>query len=76
MSKIAVPLADDFEDTEFSVPLDRLLSEDHEVGGHSPDHLRTNRAVVSFVRRFCESGRPVAAICHGPQLLIEADAVR
>jgi protease I len=25
-------------------------------GGHSPDHLRTNRAVVSFVRRFCESG--------------------
>ena len=31
MSKIAVPLADDFEDTEFSVPLDRLLSEDHEI---------------------------------------------
>jgi len=45
-------------------------------GGHSTDHLRTSRAVVSFVRRFCESGRPVAAICHGPQLLIEADAVR
>lgn len=32
--------------------------------------------MVSFVRRFCESGRPVAAICHGPQLLIKADAVR
>jgi len=32
--------------------------------------------VVGFVRRFCALGRPVAAICHGPQLLIEADAVR
>lgn len=44
-------------------------------GGYSPDHLRTNQSVVSFVRRFVESGKPVAAICHGPQLLIEADAV-
>ena len=45
-------------------------------GGYSPDHLRTDPAVVSFVRRFCDSGKWVAAICHGPQLLIEADAVR
>jgi protease I len=45
-------------------------------GGYSPDHLRTDPAVVSFVRRFWKTGRTVAAICHGPQLLIEADAVR
>jgi protease I len=45
-------------------------------GGYSPDHLRTDPAVVSFTRRFCDSGKWVAAICHGPQLLIEADVVR
>lgn len=44
-------------------------------GGHSPDHLRTEPAVVDFVRDFCASGKLVAAVCHGPQLLIEADAV-
>ena len=44
-------------------------------GGHSPDHLRTNPAIVSFVRRFAETNKPLAAICHGPQLLIEAEVV-
>lgn len=44
-------------------------------GGYSPDHLRTSRSVVAFVRRFAESGKLVAAICHGPQLLIEAEVV-
>jgi len=45
-------------------------------GGHSPDRLRMDEELVDFVRRFGESGRPIAAICHGPQLLIEADLVR
>lgn len=45
-------------------------------GGHGPDRLRTNDDIVTFVKEFMESGKPVAAICHGPQLLIEADAVR
>jgi protease I len=44
-------------------------------GGHSPDHLRIDRDVVSFVREFANSGKPVAAVCHGPQLLIEAGLV-
>jgi len=44
-------------------------------GGYSPDHLRTEPAVVELVRRFAETGRPLAAICHGPQLLIEAGLV-
>ncbi len=45
-------------------------------GGHSPDRLRLDARLVDFVRRFSGTGRPVAAICHGPQLLIEADVVR
>jgi protease I len=45
-------------------------------GGYSPDHLRTEPDVVRFVRRFAATGRPIAAICHGPQLLIEAEVVR
>lgn len=45
-------------------------------GGASPDHLRTERAVVELVRAFVETGKPIAAVCHGPQLLIEADAVQ
>jgi protease I len=44
-------------------------------GGYSPDHLRMDRGVVGFTQKFVRSGKPVAAVCHGPQLLIEADAV-
>lgn len=45
-------------------------------GVMSPDRLRARPAAVEFVRAFIASGKPVAAICHGPQLLIEADVVR
>lgn len=38
----------------------------------SPDALRANRRAVAFVRAFGDTGRPLAAICHGPWLLIEA----
>jgi len=41
----------------------------------NPDKLRTFPAAVNFVRSFFEAGKPVAAICHGPQMLIEADVV-
>jgi protease I len=37
----------------------------------NPDKLRLNKEAVSFARSFLEEGKPVAAICHGPQLLIE-----
>jgi protease I len=37
----------------------------------NPDKLRMNRKAVEFAQQFMESGKPVAAICHGPQLLIE-----
>jgi protease I len=115
MAKIAMPVGEDFEDSEFSKPYERLREAGHEVvvvgtergarlwgkqgeematidctveeldpsaidavvipGGYSPDHLRTKAPMVDFVRRFGETNKPLAAICHGPQLLIEADLV-
>lgn len=39
------------------------------------DTLRTERQAIDFVKHFLESGKPVFAICHGPQLLIEAKEV-
>jgi protease I len=115
MAKIAMLLADDFEDSEFRIPFDRLTENGHRVevlgserktvkgkkgdeevrldgrvsdhapddydalvipGGYSPDHLRMDPSVVDFVKLFSRSGKPVAAVCHGPQLLVEADVVK
>lgn len=45
-------------------------------GVRNPDHLRTNKAAVDLVRAFVGQGKPVAAICHGPWLLVEADVLR
>lgn len=45
-------------------------------GVMNPDKLRTISEAVEFTRAFFEAGKPVAAICHGPQLLVEADVVR
>ena len=45
-------------------------------GVMNPDKLRANKQAVLFVRQFFEAGKPVAAICHGPWMLVEADVVR
>ena len=45
-------------------------------GVRNPDALRTNKAVIALIRDFDRAGKPVAAICHGPWLLIEAGLVR
>ncbi len=42
----------------------------------NPDKLRMDLDAVQFVKSFIKAGKPVAAICHGPWLLVEADAVR
>lgn len=44
-------------------------------GGGSPENLRIHDAAVGFTRDFVSSGKPVASICHGPQLLISAKAI-
>jgi len=63
------------------VKLDEARAQDFDAlllpgGVANPDRLRTLPNAVSFVRAFVDAGKPVAAICHAPWLLIEADAVR
>jgi len=45
-------------------------------GGYSPDRLRVDADAVRFAREFVESGKPVFAICHAPQLLITAQVLQ
>jgi protease I len=63
------------------VTLDSTSPNDYDAlmlpgGVMNPDRLRTNEKAVNFVRAFFEAGKPVAAICHGPWMLVEADVVR
>jgi protease I len=67
------------------VTVDRLLPEarpdEYDAlllpgGVMSPDKLRMNPQAVQFVKAFADSGKPIAAICHGPWTLIEAGAVK
>jgi protease I len=63
------------------VQLDSAKAEDYHAlllpgGVMNPDHLRMNPKAVEFVKNFTDAGKPVAAICHGPWTLIEANAVR
>lgn len=62
------------------IPVDmnisEVKSEDYDAlmlpgGVLNPDKLRKNKDAVEFAKDFLEAGKPVAAICHGPQLLIE-----
>jgi protease I len=75
----------DEKDWGDSVAVDRTIDkaqvEDYDAlvlpGGQiNPDVLRLDAAAVGFVRRFAASGKALAAICHGPWLLVEADVVR
>ncbi|HEY0491993.1 MAG TPA: type 1 glutamine amidotransferase domain-containing protein [Candidatus Dormibacteraeota bacterium] len=45
-------------------------------GGYSPDKLRAHDAAVDFVRAFFDAEKPIAAICHGPQLFLTAGTFR
>ena len=45
-------------------------------GGHAPDKMRMRHAMVDLARDAMEAGKPVAAICHGPQVLISANTLR
>lgn len=68
---------------EFKVDVELDQAKPHEFdalllpgGVVNPDQLRMIPQAVQFVREFFDAGKPVAAICHGPWTLIEADAVR
>src|SRR5438094_984147 len=45
-------------------------------GGYAPDKMRMRHAMVDLAREAMDAGKPVAAICHGPQLLISAGVLR
>jgi protease I len=45
-------------------------------GGYAPDRMRMRHAMVDLAREMVDAGKPVGAICHGPQVLISADVVR
>jgi protease I len=61
---------------EASLGIEDVRREKYDIlilpGGKAPTRLRKNPAVIAAVRAFCEAGKPVAAICHGPQILISA----
>ena len=66
-------------------PVDRVVADakagDYDAllipgGVANPDRLRTDERAVAFVRDFAERDKPIASICHGPWVLVEADAVR
>ena len=44
-------------------------------GGRAPEYLRLNEAVIEIVRHFAQTNKPIAAICHGAQLLAAADVL-
>ncbi len=63
------------------VPLDQADANAYDAlvlpgGVINPDKLRTLPAAVQFVKSFHQQGKPIAAICHGPWMLVEADIVR
>jgi len=62
------------------VTADNVSAEDFDAiivpGGYAPDRMRLHQSMVDLVRKAHDSGKVVAAICHGPQLLISADIVR
>ncbi len=69
------------ETVRVDVPLEQARPGDYDAlvlpgGVMNPDKLRQDEKAVAFVRAFFQAGKPVAAICHGPWMLVEADVVR
>ena len=60
--------------------ISEINAEDYVVlyipGGKAPAELKTNKNAVELVQRFVTLGKPIAAICHGPQLLAIADVIK
>jgi protease I len=69
------------EDITVDVPLSSASPDNYDAlllpgGVMNPDHLRQEPKAVQFVKAFFEAHKPVAAICHGPWMLVEANVVR
>lgn len=73
--------ADKGDQFKVDIQLDEADAEDFDAvlvpgGLMNPDELRSTPAAVSFVKSFADAGKPIAAICHGPWVLIEAGIVK
>lgn len=69
------------DDFDVDRTVDVVSTEDYDAlmipgGVLNPDKLRMDSGAVDLVRDFFKSGKPIASICHGPQMLIEAGIVR
>lgn len=69
------------DELDVDLPLENASASDFDAlllpgGVMNPDRLRMDERAVRFVREFALAGKPIAAICHGPWLLVEADVVR
>ena len=67
--------------TRSTRPIEEVDAGDYDAlmipgGVGNPDQLRGDENIVAFVREFFDAGKPVAAICHGPWVLVEAGVVR
>jgi protease I len=80
----SIPNANHFDKAD-AQPVDRVIGDadasDYDAlfipgGVPNPDLLRSSGEAVRFLRDFYTSGKPIAAICHGPWVLVEADLVR
>jgi protease I len=62
------------------IDADKVRAEDFDAiiipGGYAPDKMRLHQPMIDLVRKAHDLGRVIAAVCHGPQLLISADIVR
>jgi protease I len=67
------------ETVEIDKTIDQVDVDDYQAllipGGGSPDHLRADSRFVEFVKRFEDTHKLIAAVCHGPQLLAAAELV-
>jgi protease I len=59
---------------------EEIKAEDYDAlvipGGRAPEYLRLNPDVIKCVRHFAQAGKPIAAVCHGPQILTAADVIK
>lgn len=69
------------DSVDVDVTLDHANADDYDAlllpgGVINPDKLRTNENAIEFIRAFFKEGKPVSAICHGPQVLIDCDVLQ
>lgn len=59
---------------------DKVRSEDYDAlvipGGRAPEYLRLDPKIISLTQEFARANKPIAAVCHGPQILVAADVLK